>query len=79
MSGGNCILYMVCGVHAQGNNPFCRLEIDDETTTINSIIESSVSKCVGPSSSNGFTVSQLNGNILCKSVNLSQNHCYKGG
>ena len=74
MSGGNCILYMVCGVKSSisgGQGVFL------ETTgmKMTNVIETTVTHC--ECSSGGYPVDPHGGTILCKSVNLSQNHCYR--
>ena len=80
MSGGQCILYRVCGVECEqtanmNGGVFSYVEVTKSANSINNIIETSVTKC--KSEEWGFTVNQMYGHVLSKSVNLSQNYCYQ--
>ena len=72
---GNCILSKLCGVECEADYgpPFSYVELFS-VDAINKILESTVSKC--KSTSWGYTIDHLYGNIESRSVNASQNECY---
>jgi hypothetical protein len=77
-NSGQCVLHEVCGYDCcttDGyNNHFIYTSVKNDISSKNYINYSSISRCVNENSWHTLYVN--NGNIICPSVNFSNNKCY---
>jgi hypothetical protein len=77
-TNGECVLNRVCGFDCSSTSsgPFAYIYIKDDATFKNHVYDSSFTHTLIKSGSPLYTLCLSKGNVLCSSVNITNNECY---